>query len=428
VLRLAVAFAFALALPGCADDAAPPAPAAGPTVGAAAEPPGVDARPIHTAALTLDTHVDIPFDFATDAVDPLTADQQVNLTKMREGGLDAAFFIVYVGQTARTPENYARAQADALTKFAAIHRMTDELYPDQVGLAYRAADVERIAAEGKIVAAIGIENGYVIGTDPALLDRYYELGARYVTLAHNGHNDLADSAQPRSENGDEPSEHDGISDLGAQVIRRMNELGIMVDISHASKQAASDAMQASLAPVIASHSSIRAVADHVRNLDDETLLMLKDNGGVVQIVAFDAYVKVQPREHGEAMRALQTRLALASPVDPEALPEELRFEYLRGVRDINAQWPPATIQDFVDHIDYAVRLIGIDHVGISSDFGGGGGIIGWTDARETPNVTYELVARGYSEEDIRKLWSGNLLRVWRAVERVAEQATAPNPK
>ena len=408
---------------GCVDDGAGPA-AGAPAARAAssnpaAEAQGVDPRPIHAAALTLDTHVDIPLDFATDAVDPLDADQQVNLQRMQEGGLDAAFFIVYVAQTERTPENYAQAQADANTKFAAIHRMTDELYPERISLAYRADDVERIVGEGRLAAAIGIENGYVLGTDLGLLNGYYEQGARYVTLVHNGHNDLADSARPSEELGDTAAEHAGVSELGALAIRRMNELGIMVDVSHASKESALEAIALSQAPVIASHSSVRALADHARNLDDVTLQALAASGGVVQIVAYDGFVKVQPPEHAAALAALQTRLGLEGTVDPAELPEELRFEFLRGVRDINAQWPPANVQDFVNHIDYAVQLIGIDHVGISSDFGGGGGVMSWTDARETPNVTFELVARGYTEADIRKLWGGNLLRVWREVERVA---------
>jgi membrane dipeptidase len=337
--------------------------------------PATESSAIHQRSLTLDTHVDIPFDFATEAVDPLTGDLQVNLEKMREGGLDAAFFIVYVGQTERTSENYTQARADAMTKFEAIHRMTDELYPDRIGLAYHADDVQRLVAEGKLAAAIGIENGFVIGTDLALLDRYYELGARYVTLVHNGHNDLADSAQPRDELGDEAEEHGGLSDYGARAVRRMNELGIMVDISHASKQSALDAIELSKAPVIASHSSVRAVAGHVRNLDDETLERIRDNGGVVQVVAFDTYLRDDP---------------------------------------------PSSVADLVDHIDHAVEVMGIDHVGISSDFGGGGGIEGWQNALETPNVTAELVRRGYTEEQIMQLWSGNLLRVWREAERVAE--------
>jgi membrane dipeptidase len=369
--------------------------------------------------LTLDTHVDIPLDFATENVDPENADAQVNLQKMRLGGLDAAFFIVYVGQTERTPENYAQAQQDALTKFDAIHRMTDELYPEEIGLAYTPDDVERLVGEGKLAAAIGIENGYVIGKDLSLLDRYHALGARYMTLVHNGHNDIGDSAQPRSALGDDAVEHGGLSDFGRQVVARMNDLGIMVDISHASKQTALDAIRASRAPVIASHSAVDAVAHHVRNLDDESLLALKDNGGVVQIVAFDSYVTYQPPEQVAAMQDLRDRLGIEPPVEVDDLPADVRLQFLRGVQEIQRQWPPSTVDGLVDHIDYAVNLIGIDHVGISSDFGGGGGIIGWSDATETGNVTRELLSRGYSKEDIRKLWGGNLLRVWREVEDAA---------
>ncbi|HEU4619404.1 MAG TPA: dipeptidase [Gammaproteobacteria bacterium] len=371
--------------------------------------------------LTLDTHVDIPLDFATPAVDPKSGDLQVNLDKMRRGGLDAAFFIVYVGQTARTPENYVKAQMDAMRKFDAIHRMAEDLYPDEIGIATSPADVERLAASGKLVAAIGIENGYVIGKDLGLLDKYYALGARYMTLVHNGHNDLGDSAQPSADLGDGPEEHGGLSDFGRAVVARMNDLGMMVDISHASKKTELDAIRASRAPVIASHSGVTAVAQHVRNLDDETLLALRDNGGVVQIVAFDAYDKYQPPEEIAAMQDLRTRLGLKRGVDLETLPDAQRIVYLQGVKKIQNRWPPATVDDLVDHIDYAVALIGIDHVGISSDFGGGGGVVGWSDASETGNVTRELLSRGYSKQDIEKLWGGNLLRVWGEVEKAAKR-------
>ena len=390
------------------------------TGGASAPASASPAPPLDDSLLTLDTHVDIPLDFATDAVDPLDADLQVNLEKMRMGGLDAAFFIVYVGQTARTPENYAQAQTDAMTKFKAIHRMTEDLYPNLIELAYSPDDVERISAAGKLVAAIGIENGYVIGKDLDLLDRYYELGARYMTLVHNGDNDLAHTAQPRADLGEDPKGPDtGVTELGAAAIERMNRLGIMVDVSHGSKQTALDAIRLSKAPVIASHSAVRAVTDHPRNMDDETLLALRDNGGVIQVVAFDPYVKYQPPEELEAMRALRERLGISGRVEIEKLPDDQRRAYVQGMADIKKKWPPATVKDFVDHIDYAVKLIGIDHVGISSDFGGGGGIVGWSDASETPKVTRELQARGYSEADIAKIWGGNLLRVWREVEHTA---------
>ncbi len=374
---------------------------------------------IHSRVLTIDTHDDIPFNFATASVDPLNANRQLNLEKMRAGELDAGFFIVYVGQTERTAENYARAKADATIKFSAIHRMAEHLYPDQIEIAYSADDVERIHADGKLVAAIGIENGYVIGRDLSLLETYHELGARYITLAHGGHNDIADSATPRQQFGDGVAEHDGISAFGEQVIAEMNRLGILVDVSHNSKAAALDAMRLSAAPVIASHSSMLALADHPRNMDDETLLALREDGGVVQAVALGAFVKVQPPEQNAARDALWAELGISSNADIRKLTPEQLQRYEAGMSDIDSQWPPANVEDFVDHIDHAVGLIGIDHVGIASDFDGGGGVDGWRDASETGNVTLELVRRGYSEEDIAKLWGGNFLRVWREAEAVA---------
>lgn len=388
------------------------------------ETPAADASlRIHERVLTLDSHIDIPVDFASDSVDPGERGRfRVDLPKMREGGLDAAFWIVYVGQTERTPEAYAAAQAAAMTKFDAIHRMT-RLFPEQVELAHTAADVARIHADGRIAAAIGVENGFAIGRDLELLDRFHELGARYLTLAHGGHNDICDSATPRTGLGDNLVEHGGVSEFGAQVIARLNRLGIMVDVSHVSKQAALDAMRLSRAPVIASHSSTRALANHPRNLDDETLLALRDNGGVLQTVAFAGYVKVSLPEKGAAIGALHKSFDLgARPLD--SLSTAQRAEYDTRLQRIRRTWPAANLGDFVDHIDYAVGLIGIDHVGISSDFDGGGGLEGWRDASETANVTAELLRRGYTEADIAKLWGGNLLRVWRAAEQVAARRQA----
>jgi len=370
-------------------------------------------------ALTLDTHIDIPLDFATAATDPLTADLQVNLTKMAAGGLDAGFFIVFVGQTARTAEGYARAEADALTKFAAIHRMAEQLYPERIEIAYSAADVSRIASAGKLVAAIGIENSYSLGPNLANLDRYYALGARYAGLVHDGDNDLARSARPSAALGDPAASAAGVSALGAEAIARMNQLGVMVDVSHGSKQTALDAMRLSAAPVIASHSGIASVNAHPRNMDDETLLALKADGGVVQVVAYDSYLKPQPEEKTAELRALRQSAGLTAGVRLDSLPAEQRAAYDERLREVETRWPAATVANLVDHIDYAVKLIGIDHVGIASDFDGGGGITGWADAAETANVTAELEARGYSREDIGKIWSGNLLRVWSEAERTA---------
>lgn len=378
---------------------------------------------IHEAVMTIDSHDDIPFNFATEAVDPLDAPRQLNLEKMRAGGLDAAFFIVYVGQTERTPENYARAQADAMTKFDAIHRMAGEMYPDLIELAYTPDDVERIHSEGKLVAAIGIENGYVIGRDLSLLQRYHDLGARYVTLAHNGHNDIADSAQPRPDLGDGESEHDGISEFGAQAIAEMNRLGIMVDLSHVSRAAALDAIRLSRAPVIASHSNALAVTNHPRNMDAETLLALRDNGGVMQATALSFFVKEYSTELQEATTSILGEYGIATMRGWFTLTDEQRAEASARLEEIGY----ADVGDFIDHVDYAVNLIGIDHVGLSSDFDGGGGVVGWWDASETANVTLELVRRGYSQEDIEKLWGGNLLRVWREVEQFAAAAQGAQP-
>ena len=381
------------------------------------------ARDIHDRVLTVDTHDDISFDFASPEVDPgIRGSRQVDLVKMVEGGLDAAFFVVYVGQTERTPENYAQAKVDAMTKFDAIHRMAEEMYPDRVEIAYSADDFERIAASGKLVAAIGIENGYVIGTDLSLLETYYDLGARYITLAHNGHNDIADSANRRENLGDVGSEHDGVSAFGEEVITEMNRLGIMVDVSHVSKAAMLDAVRMSRAPVIASHSSTRALADTPRNMDDEQLLALGENGGVIQVVALGAFVSDTDRSRSAEIRSLRTEIGLNSDgaVDLADLLASQRAEYARRMADIDQQWPPVDVAMFVDHIDHAIEVIGIGHVGISSDFDGGGGVDGWNDASETLNVTLELVRRGYTEEEIAALWGGNLLRVLREVERVAD--------
>lgn len=388
------------------------------------------ARAIHAQVITIDTHVDIPNNFGSDEVDPGVRGRfQNDLPKMREGGLDAAFFIVYQGQGERTPEGYAAANRIAMGKFDGIRRMTDELYPDEIGLAYTADDVERLHAEGKLVALIGVENAFGLGTDLATWQEYYDLGARYVSLTHNGHNDFGDAAVEVARLGDAGPEWGGLSPLGREAIETLNRLGIMVDVSHAGRETMLQTVEASRAPVIASHSSIRAVADHPRNLDDEQLRVLAARGGVAQTTALGAFVKVQPPERAEAVAALRERFEIQSNADIQRLDEEARRGWDEGMAEIEAQFPAASLADYIDHIDYAVDLVGIDHVGISSDFDGGGGVTGWMDTSETFNVTLELVRRGYTEDEIRKLWGGNLLRVMREVEAVAAamQAEAGAP-
>jgi membrane dipeptidase len=414
------------------------------------------ARAIHDRVITLDTHDDIdPQTFTADCNYTMRLTTQVNLPKMKEGGLDASFFIVYVGQGELTPAGYDTAYRAAIAKFDAIHRLTEQIAPKEIELALTSADVLRIARSGKKVAMIGVENGYPIGTELKRVKEFYDRGGRYMSVAHNGHNQLADSHTGEAGN---EWKWGGLSPLGRQVVEEMNRLGMMVDVSHPSKATMLQLIGMSRAPVIASHSSIRRLANQTRNMDDEMLMAMKTNGGVVQINAVAEFIKADPRERAPAIAALRTEFGLSNgggggtggargaapaafrcpvegaappaasgrggrgPAGPESLPANRRAEYDRRMAQIDRQFPTAgraTVNDYVDHIDYAVKLMGIDHVGIASDFDGGGGIEGWNSAAETFNVTLELVRRGYSEEQIAKIWSGNLLRVWSEVEKVA---------
>jgi len=437
------------------------------------------ARAIHQKVIALDTHVDIsPSNFTKETNYTQRLSTQVNLPKMVDGGLDAAFFIVYVGQGPLTQEGYDNAYKAAIAKFEAIHRLTKEIAPDKIELALTPADVRRINGRGKKIALIGVENGYPLGDETTALQRVQEFqarGARYLSLAHNGHSQLADS---NTGDGNGEYLHNGLSPLGKRVIAELNRVGIMVDISHPSKQANLQAIELSKAPVIASHSGARALADHTRNLDDELLMALKKNGGVAQVVALGNYVKTPTppsAERTDAITKLREEFGLpplatgrggrgrgaTPPADAQppsgttppaagqrgggrgggrgrgdaalaALSEEKRAEYQKRMAEIDAKFPPpprANVKDFVDHIDYIVKKIGLDHVGISSDFDGGGGIEGWNDASETFNVTLELVRRGYTEQQIGKIWSGNLLRVMDQVQKIAKQLqkTATDP-
>ncbi len=369
------------------------------------------AKAIHDRVLTLDTHVDINPDNFTPAQSYATKIKtQVNVPAMEEGGLDAVFLIVFVGQSDDfSAAGLSKATASALTKFDAIDRLVNDLAPGRVALARSAADVRRIYASGKKVILIGVENGYQLGNDLGNVRRFAERGARYLSLAHNGHSHLSDSNTGER---DGIWKHGGLSLLGRQVIAELNKWGIMVDISHPSKASMMQTLDITQAPIIASHSAVRSLCNHSRNLDDQQLKALAQNGGVIQVVAFNGYLKCQPEspERQRTMEALRAKY-------PGGLPDSVRTE-------LNRRFPPpprATVRDFADHLDYAVKLIGLDHVGISSDFDGGGGIEGWSNATETINVTIELVRRGYTEEQIGKLWSGNLLRVMEAVEKTGKR-------
>lgn len=392
---------------------------------------------IHNRVLTLDTHNDINVKNFTDSINySQELDNQVNLPKMKKGGLDVSWFIVYTGQGELNEEGYSSAYDEAIRKFKAIRKLTNEIAPDEIELAVTSEEARAINKTGKKVAMIGVENGYPIGTDVNRVKEFYDLGARYMSLSHNGHSQLCDSNTGEL---DSIWLHNGVSELGKKVIAEMNKLGMMIDVSHPSKEAMRDIIELSKAPIIASHSSARALSNHSRNLDDEQLQWMKLNGGVVQTVALSEFVNIEKnKKFTEATKPILEEFA--APLNFKILPREEVKKMEKKAREIyynkysevrklaKPRFPevysiatPVNVSDFVDHIDYMVGKIGLEHVGISSDFDGGGGLEGWNDASETLNVTIELVKRGYTEQEIEMLWSGNLLRVLDEVQKIAQK-------
>jgi membrane dipeptidase len=391
------------------------------------------AKAIHEKAITIDTHVDIGgATYATEKLDPgLPTSRKCDLPKMKAGGLDAVFLAAYVGQRPDlTATGFKPAHDQAIAGLEAINRLT-RMHPELCDLGRSPADVERIAKTGRRAILVGVENGYPMGDDLANLKTFYDLGTRYMTLVHGSHNQLADSSGPA-----EPM-HNGLSELGKKVVAEMNRLGMMVDLSHASAKSFWDAIATSKAPIIESHSGCKALSPNGRNLDDAQLKALAKNGGVIQIVALAAYLKAEPPERTAAIQALRTELGMGgrgggggrgappTPLTPEqqAEADKRRATYQERLKEIDAKYPfqGATIKDFVDHIDYAVKVAGIEHVGVGTDFDGGGGVPGFNDHSEAFNVTLELVKRGYTEQQIVKIWGGNLLRVWKDVEKAARK-------
>ena len=395
------------------------------------------AKAIHERVITLDTHCDIDITNFTDSINyTQELDSQVTLPKMNRGGLDVAWFIVYTGQDSLTVDGYTEAYDNAMSKFDAIHKLVTEIAPDQIELATTSNDVRRIQKAGKKVAMIGVENGYPIGLDINNVEKFYNLGGRYMSLAHNGHSQLSDSNTGEK---DGVWLHNGLSDFGKEVIEEMNRVGIMIDVSHPSKEAMRQMIALSKAPIIASHSSARAICNHSRNLDDEQLEWLKENGGVVQTVALGSYINKEKSEvRDDMLKPIRIEVAESLGLrwyeweELKLLDEQAQMEFLgkrskiteiasEKAKEIEGFPLAVNVSDFVDHIDYLVDKIGIEHVGISSDFDGGGGIEGWNDASETLNVTLELVRRGYTEDQISMLWSENLLRVLDEVQAVAKK-------
>jgi membrane dipeptidase len=333
-----------------------------------------DSTALHATTLSIDTHVDIPWPAPPDPRGETT--RCVDYPKMVTGGLDAVVFAAYLPQGPRTPQGHQDAASRAEAMLRSI-RATAAGAGRRI--CSRAADVEAAFAAGETAVLLAVENGYGLGEDLSRLALWRGLGICYLTLTHNGHNLLSDSAIPLAALGDAPALHGGLSELGRAAIVEMNALGILVDVSHVAKSGMMQAVELSRSPVVATHTCCRALRDHPRNLDDEQMDALRASGGLVQITAVSAFLR---------------------NADADG-----RFR--------------ASVADIADHVDYAVKRIGIAHVGLSSDFDGGGGVEGWRDAAETPNLTAELARRGYNAEELGLLWSGNFLRLMRAAEALA---------
>lgn len=335
-----------------------------------------DAAALHRAILTLDSHIDIPWPHSPDPFGP--TQRHVDLPKMKAGGLDAGCFVAFVPQSARTPAQGDEAWARAVAMLETIRGMQATRNGITARVCPTAEAIEQAHAEGALAVVPAVENGHAIGDDLSRIAQLRAMGVIYITISHNGHNLLADSANPRRDLGDQETLHGGLSPLGREAIREMNRVGIMVDVSHLSRQSMLQAAQLSSSPVVATHSCVTALCNHPRNLDDMQLDALRDTQGLVQITAMPPFLR------------------------------------LRGRSD------DTDVTAFCDHVDYVVKRIGLAHCGISSDFDGGGAIKGWADASQSPNITAELVRRGYGHTEIAALWGGNFLRVMRAAEAAKE--------
>jgi membrane dipeptidase len=381
-----------------------------------------EARRIHKRVLTVDTHCDTPLRIVQTGLDigerhepGRMRMQKVDLPRMVEGGLDAVFFSVFVVQGDRTPDGYAWARKDAEGLLGAIEKVVAD-YPQQAGLATSPQDAYRLEGQGKRAIFIGMENGYPIGKDLSLLKKYYDRGVRYLTLCHSADNDICDSSQDRRQ-----PEDNGLSDFGKHVVAECNRLGIMVDVSHASDRSFFDVLEVTRAPIIASHSCVRALRDIPRNASDPMLRALASNGGVIQVSMVSENIKEIPTNPLAIKARDELEAKYGSYPFKNVQDENLRRKLSDELIGIYERFPTpkATVRDFVDHIDHVVKLIGVNHVGIGTDFDGGGELEDCEDVSEFPRVTEELLRRGYSEEDIRKIWGANIMRVFRKVIKLS---------
>lgn len=370
---------------------------------------------MHQNMLTVDTHCDTPMRLTRSGFDLGTANEKgcVDFPRMKEGGLDAEFFAIFIGQGPRDPETFDKIHLTALTVFDSIHRSVKR-YPQMAGLALTPDDAYNLKAGGRVAAFIGIENGYAIGRDLSRLKEYYDLGARYITLCHSANNDICDSStDPKG------PEHNGLSAFGEEVVKEMNRLGMIIDVSHLSDESFYEVLKASKAPVIASHSSCRALCENPRNLNDDMLQALKENGGVIQICLLSEYL-IQPEPNPEFDRLKKERRQKMKDLGPDATNEQKEQLWDEYEAKLDKYVKLASVSDAVNHIQHVVDIIGIDHVGIGSDFDGGGELDDCRDVSQMRNITKELIRRGYSSEEIAKIWGMNSMRVMREVEALAE--------
>jgi membrane dipeptidase len=387
-----------------------------------------DVWSIHDTILALDAHIDIEVTFFTPEQPEASGFQKLaSLDKIEAGGLDAAFFVAYSEQGPLTVEGYADAYEAMVEKIDTIRHVAEGPLQGKIGLAFHPDDVLAIHSSGRIAAVIALENGYPLGEDLERLRSMYSLGVRYITLSHVGHNQICDSKWAPSQ--PEPL-HGGLSPFGREVVATMNELGCVIDVAHTSKPSVLDVFRLSRSPVLVSHSGVQGVGGVGNILDDEELDGLGDNGGVIHIVGLKRAIKTDSTEKTQEIADLRVEFGL--PVDfwPFflALQErhgETRTAYEQRLEKIEQRYGRPSVRDLVDHVDYVVNRIGIDHVGISSDFYNYSfSLDGWRDASETFNVTRELVRRGYGIDEIGKIWSGNILRVWKQVEETASRLQA----
>ncbi|MGE6699231.1 dipeptidase [Hyphomonas sp. NPDC076900] len=411
--KLLLSVALGALLTACAPDAPQ---TEGTTPAKAAEAPARSASDeIHFRALVLDTHLDTPAYFHTpDYTFSKRGDfdvdgTHVDLPRMNEGGLDGGFWVIFTPQGPLDDASYLAARNMAILRQMSIRELAAK-YHEDVELAFSTADAERIAAAGKKIVFQSMENAYPLGTDISMLDTFYIGGLRMIAPAHFRNSQFADSAT------DVSPAYGGLSPLGEALVRRANELGLILDGSHASDDTILDMLTLSTTPIILSHSGPKAVYDHPRNVPDDLLIAIAEDGGVIQINAYGSYLEALPASP-ERLAAL-AELEAQYGRDTSTMDDATRDAYRAAFQELNKAFPPprSTFEKFMEHLLYTLELVGPDHVGVGADWDGGGGVDGMKDIVDLPKVTARLVEAGYSEEDIVKIWGGNVLRLMSEVE------------